>query len=209
MDSVDPFASPASAAVLDRPAVPAPAEGEPSLPASAAEQPAAAEATDVSSGRGRGEGSARTRGIASGGAPVSVPDRPGQPVWPGGESADEQYVPDEAFDASDLHLVNRELNRCRARLFRVSGALRAAQRAAAEADLQYRRELRRALVTVSGGTAESRKAVAELQCEPFENEQVIAQQVVEEWKKRAMDARDDLKAVENLSHNVRAQMDIR
>lgn len=149
--------------------------------------------------------------MAQGGRRTSVqPAAPKAPVFPGASThPDAEYVPDEEFDSSDLALVNRELNRARARLFRVSQALRDAQRDEALADIAYRRGIRRELVSLSGGSAESRKALAELACEGAEDVLVVSRQVADEWKKRAMDARDDLKAIENLSHNVRAQMDVR
>lgn len=155
------------------------------------------------------ESKGRARGMAVNGKTADLPAPPPRPTWPGAVSADDDYVPDEQFDAHDLSDVNRELNRCRSRLFRISQALKGAQRNLADAELAYNRAYRRALIAVSGGSAETRKAYAEVQCEQFENDLAVARQVVEELKKRSMDARDDLKAVENLSHNVRAQMDIR
>jgi hypothetical protein len=157
------------------------------------------------------EPKARTRGMASGGAPVGdLPVAPEPPVWPDfAKHPDATYVPDEEFDATDLMQVNRELNRARARVFRCSDILKMCQRTLAEAQSNYDRQMRRALVTVSGGTAESRKALAEIQCEEFENRVIVGKQVVEEWRRRCGDARDDLKALENISHNVRASLDIR
>jgi len=148
--------------------------------------------------------------MAMAGKPAdAAPAMPEDLAWPQVEHPDIEYVPDEEFDAQDLGAVNRELNRCRARVFRVSRELKTAEREFASAKMTYTRQMRRALVSVSGGSAETRKALAELQCEPYEDAVVISEQVVAEWKKRATDARDDLKAVENLSHNVRAQIDIR
>lgn len=180
------------------PSDPAPS---PSAPAAAQEQaaPAAKKAAPVQRGGG----------MAVGGRPVEAPGPPpATPTWPAPRSADELYVPEE-FDVTDLSAVNRELNQARARLFRVSGALKVAQRTLAEAQADYDRAMRRQLVTISGGTAETRKAIAEINCEHFENRIIVGKQIVEEWKKRAVDCRDDLKAVENIAHNVRAQMDIR
>lgn len=153
-----------------------------------------------------------SRGVsmALAGRPVGeAPVAPERPRWPGAANAEEVYVPEEEFDVSDLAEVNRQMNRARARLFRVSQHLKGAQRELAEAQIEYDRAMRRALVSLSGGTEASRKAMAEIQCEPLENRVVVAKQVVEEWKKRSIDVRDDLKAIENISHNVRAQMDIR
>lgn len=166
----------------------------------------------------------RRTGMAVNGRPVTeLPAPPATPVWPefvrdapgapatpnGAAAVDESYVPDEDFDATDLIQVNRELNRARARIFRCSQTLKRVQRALAEAQVDYDRQMRRALVSQSGGTAESRRALAEIACEEFENRVVIGKQVVEEWRRRCNDARDDLKALENISHNVRASLDIR
>lgn len=148
-------------------------------------------------------------GIAMGGKPFHVPDADPLPVFPE-PTGDEVYVPaDDGVDAWDLSRANQELNRIRARLYRLSQALREAQQRYAAAKLRYERALRRALVQVSGGTAETRKAAAELACEPFENDVVVAQQEVEALKQLAMTARADLEAVLNIAHNLRAQMDLR
>lgn len=148
------------------------------------------------------------RGMAAGGRQATLQAPAPLPVWGPPRSEDEVYVPDEEFDVTDLAEVNRQLLRAKSRLFRVSQHLKAAQRAEIEAQLTYRRAFRRCMVAITGGSAESRKALAEVQCEDFENDLVVAGQVVEEWKKRSQDCRDDLKAIENLAHNVRAQMAI-
>lgn len=191
------------------PETPAPTATEtPALAAPETAAPAAPESVEVKAEKK--PPAQRGGGMAAGGAPIdSLPAAPDRPGWPGALSPDEDYVPDEEFDATDLAEVNRELNRARARIFRCSQVLKRVQRAQAEAQVDYDRAMRRALVSISGGTSESRRAMAEIKCEEFENRVVIGKQVVEEWKKRCTDARDDLKAVENISHNVRAQIDIR
>lgn len=179
-------------------ATPAPAAAAPLPRQAAAQQPASA---------GQRAERERSRSVAMGGQRAQVKPVPEAPQWPD-QTTEDMYIPEEEFDSSDLSVINRELNRCRARLFRVSHSMKDAQRKLREAELLYSRHMRRALVQVSGGTAETRKAVAEMECEPFENDMVVKQQVVEELRKRAQDVRDDLKAVENLSHNARAQMNI-
>lgn len=128
------------------------------------------------------------------------------PRWPEQVTADEGYVPDSEVDFAELSEINRMLNRCRARMFRTSAALKAAQRSYGEAQIAYDRAMRRHMVTLSGGTEASRRAMAEILCEDLENDVIVMRQVVEECKKRSLDVRDDLKAVENLAHNARAQM---
>lgn len=148
------------------------------------------------------------RGLAAGGRQATMKAPAPLPDWPQPRSEDEVYVPDEEFDVSDLSEVNRQMLRAKSRLFRASQYLKDAQRAEIDAQLTYRRAYRRFIVSLTGGSAESRKALAEVYCEEFENAMVVAGQVVEEWKKRAQDCRDDLRAIENLAHNVRAQMAI-
>lgn len=145
--------------------------------------------------------------MALDGAPVrSLPETPPMPRWPERVTADEDYVPDAEVDFAELSEINRMLNRCRARMFRTSAALKAAQRSYGEAQIAYDRAMRRHMVTLSGGTEASRRAMAEILCEDLENDVIVMRQVVEECKKRSLDVRDDLKAVENLAHNARAQM---
>lgn len=188
----------------ERPTVTPPTIGErPQEPPEAVKRPVAPRTAHV----GANESQERARGVAVGGRVATVAPMPSAPQWP--STVGSEYVPDEELDASDLGEINRELNRCRARLFRVSESLKHAQRELRDAELLYSRQMRRALVKTTGGTAETRRAVAEMECEPFENDMVVKQQVVEELRKRALDVRDDLKAVENLSHNARAQMNLR
>lgn len=193
---------------------PAPASAPAPAPAAA---PAADAVLDESAGaeskaktKSASSGAApRSSSMASGGRPVEAPpSAPHAPLWPGPANPEEAYVPSE-FDCSDLAEVNRQMNRARARLFRVSASLKDAQRGLVDASMAYERQMRRELVTLSGGTEASRRAMAEIRCEHLENAVVVAKQVEQEWKKRAMDVRDDLRAIENISHNVRAQMDVR
>lgn len=194
---------------VHEPAVPATAMATTTPPAAPPSAPAPAAEAVVESAEKKKASPARGASMASGGQPVEVPGAaPAAPEWPDARTDDEVYVPEE-FDATDLAEVNRELNRARARLFRVSAELKRVQRYMAEAQCDYDRQMRRELVAITGGTAETRKAMAEIRCEPLENRIVVGKQIVEEWKKRSTDCRDDLKAVENIAHNARAQMDVR
>lgn len=160
------------------------------------------------SGKASGEG-ARARGLAVAGKTPQVPGMPSLPQWVEPSGADETYVPDEEYDANDLSDVNREINRTKSRLFRVGNLLADANRAHAEAVLTYDRQYRRALIGISGGSAETRKALAELQCEDFENDVLVTKQVAERLKELANAVRRELDAVQNQSHNVRAMLGIR
>ena len=145
--------------------------------------------------------------MAKDGRPVSTdyPAPSGVLSWPAASTM-EAYLPEETFDYTDLNMLNKELLKAMRRLFEVSQALKTEQRLLAEAELTYREHMRRTMVKVSGGSAEIRKALAELDCEQYENAVWLRTQTVEEMKKRSMDCRDHLKGLENLSHNVRAQI---
>jgi hypothetical protein len=180
----------------------------PKPPAPRKEAAAPTDAAPPAEGGEEGK-AARSRGLASGGRTADIPPMPPAPAWDQAAGPNDDYLPAETADYTDLSQVNLDINRARRRLFQVSAALRIASREAIEAEVTYRRHMRRALVSLSGGSAEGRKAMAEMQCEEYENAMVVTAQVVEELKKRSTDARDDLKAAENIAHNVRAQMDVR
>lgn len=188
MTSTDPFASPIVGGGSNPSSQ---AKGRPSRPAQAPEP------------------GARARGVASGGKAPNVPDMPGLPQWSGPVIAEETYIPSEEFDAKDVSDINRELNRVKTRLFKVGQALDAANAELAEAELIYDRHYRRALVRVTGGSAEIRKAVAELECEPYENDLAVKRQVCERLKRLVGAVRHELDAVQGQSHNMRSLAGIR
>ena len=149
----------------------------------------------------------RTPALAVGGKRISdIPDPQQVPTWPSPDTGEEVYVPDDQYDFVDLNAVNTALNQARSRLFRITNHLRDAQRSRVDKEIVYKREMRRALISITGGSAELRKAMAEVQCEGHENDMIVAQQIEEEWKRRVVVARDDLDALQNLSHNIRAQV---
>jgi hypothetical protein len=188
MTDVDPFAFGAP----DVTAVP-----EPAAPAAAAEP-----ATESTSGR-------RRTGLASGGTSYQMPDRgDGAPVlhFPA-PPTDEAFEPEDV-DFEDLLSVNRAINQARGRLFRVNRELAIAAEAASAAELAYSSQFNRELVGMSGGSAETRKAAAEVNCEDRYSEMVVARRFEERLKRLSQTVRADLDALQNISHNVRAQLDV-
>lgn len=131
------------------------------------------------------------------------------PQWP---SSDMQDAGDGAveseIDYSDLDALNRDLLRLRSRMNRIRRQMREAGREAIEAKLNYQRAMRRALVQQSGGSAESRKAAAELMCEDLEAEMVMRQQVSDELATRFRAIRDDIENAKVVAYNLRALMNI-
>jgi hypothetical protein len=147
-------------------------------------------------------------GPVAGGRRVTVPAARPLPRW---APTDEQDRGDEeagSLDYHDLADVNRDLLRLRARLHRVRRGMRQAARDAVEAKLTYHRALRRALVQQSGGSAESRKASAELLCEDLEADMVMKLQVVDEFNSLFRAIRDDVENAKTVAYNLRALMQI-
>lgn len=138
----------------------------------------------------------------------SFPTPPPLPPWGSTEAQDRGDGVDEQIDYSDLDAVNRDLVRLRVRLNRARRGMRQAAREAVEAKLAYHRALRRALVQQSGGTAEMRKATAELMCEELEAEMVMKQQVADEFVSVFRSVRDDVENAKTVAYNIRALVNL-
>lgn len=151
-----------------------------------------------------GEVSAGRGGVVSGGKRTPFPAAPPMPTWPDQSYQDEFDGADGQIDYSDLAASNRDLMRQRVRLAKARRALREANRTSAEAKLKYGREMRRALIQQSGGSAESRRAAAEIACEAFENDMVVASAVAADAETYFRSVRDDIDAAKVVAYNLRA-----
>lgn len=105
---------------------------------------------------------------------------------------------------TDLETLNKDLLHLRIRMNRIRREMRSAGRAAVEAKMRYQRAFRRALIQQSGGSAEMRKASAELECEDLEADMVMKQQVSDEYTTLFRAARDDVENVKTVAFNLRA-----
>lgn len=141
------------------------------------------------------------------GKPIVIGPPNPLPAWGDTDVQDSGDLQGEV-DYQDLDSVNRDLTRLRIRLHRVRRGMRAAAREAVEAKLVYNRALRRALVQQTGGSAEMRKASAELLCEDLEADMVIKQQVVEEYSSLFRAIRDDIENAKTIAFNLRSLMNI-
>lgn len=144
----------------------------------------------------------------SGGRRHPIPPATAFPAWPGVAEQDAGDGVEDPVDYADLEAVNRDLLRLRVQLNRVRRQMRQAGREAVEAKLVYQRAMRRALVQQSGGSAESRKASAELLCEDLEVAMVMAAQVADEYVSRFRAIRDDVENAKTVAYNLRALMNI-
>lgn len=145
-------------------------------------------------------------GPVMGGARVPIPEAPALPAWRSPAPQDAGDGVDADLDYTDLDAVNRDLVHLRVRMNRIRRQMRAAAREAVEAKLEYQRALRRALVQQSGGSAETRKAHAELLCEDLEAAYVMATQVADEYSTLFRNARDDVENAKTVAYNLRALM---
>ncbi len=143
-------------------------------------------------------------GPVAGGQRNPLPNPPGPHTWNDTERQDAGDGVDDEIDFSTLEAVNLDLIHLRQRMNRIRRQMREAQRAAVDAKLAYQRQFRRALVVQSGGSAESRKAHAELQVEALETDLRVAEQVAEEYLVLWRTARDDVESAKTVAYNLRA-----
>jgi hypothetical protein len=164
----------------------------------------------IASGSSVDGSSAREEELVPRGGPVVnnrrvvVPPAPPMPPWADSSSQDQGDGADGDVDYSDLEALNRDLQKQRIRMNRVRREMRRAGREALEAKMAYQRSLRRALVQQTGGSAETRKASAELQCEALEAEMAMRSQVADEYSTLFRSIRDDIENAKVVSYNLRA-----
>lgn len=147
-------------------------------------------------------------GPVFGGKRTEIPNPQPLPSWESTEIQDWQDGADGGVDYSDLTALNKDLQRLRIRMAKIRREMRRAAREATEAKLLYQRALRRALVQQSGGSAESRKASAELLCEDLEADMVMKAQIAEEYNTLFRSVRDDVENAKVVAYNLRALMSI-
>lgn len=147
-------------------------------------------------------------GPVSGGRRLPIPPAPELPAWADPGPQDHEDGADGQLDYSDLAALNRDLLRLRVRMNRVRRAMRQASRDAAEAKLRYQRSLRRALVQQTGGSAETRRAAAELMCEDLEADVVMKAQVADEYTTLFRSVRDDIENAKVVAYNLRALVNL-
>lgn len=145
-------------------------------------------------------------GPVSNGRRSPVPTAPPLPAWADAAPQDhgDGATNEDEIDYSDLASLNRDLQRLRIRMNRVRREMRRAQRESIEAKLAYNRALRRALVQQTGGSAETRKANAELLCEELEAVMVMKAQVADEYNTLFRAVRDDIENAKVVAYNLRA-----
>lgn len=114
----------------------------------------------------------------------------------------------EAADLSDLVAVNTELARLRVKLTHTRRLMSKTGRARVDAEVMYDRALNRKMLTVDGRTVAERQAYAEIACEALENEKLVAKALHEEAISMHRTVRDELDAVEQISNNLRAEMNL-
>lgn len=151
----------------------------------------------------RRDGMAPRGGPVAGGRPAAWGEAAPLPEWNDPSLQDDEDGADGNLDYSDLSAVTHDLLRQRVRLNRTRRRMRAAAREATEARLRYQRALRRALVQQSGGSAETRRAAAELLCEELEADMVMKQQVADEYSSLFRSVRDDIDNAKTAAYNLR------
>lgn len=201
LENDDPFGDiPAAGGPVPVPA-PSPAVSEPNP--FDAEPPAAPTAAVRAPAEGPAETVVPRGGPVANGRREAIPPAPPLPRWEDPANQDRGDALDVEVDYSDLAALNRDLLRLRVQMSRVRRAMRTAGREAVEAKLEYQRALRRALVQQTGGSAETRKAAAELMCEELEARVTTLEKVADEYNTLFRSVRDDIENAKVVAYNLR------
>ena len=156
----------------------------------------------------------QTTGLAINGQAVKVTDYPAQPTpLPAPArvttpSSWENYVPSDDIDHTDLQQVTTELSRLRMRLHQIRIELKNAERDVTRHRYLYEAMKKRYMVSLSGGSAAEREAMAELKCEDLYTNYIVAATVAKEIAGHSRDTRSDLDTLKEISNNLRRQIDL-
>lgn len=149
-------------------------------------------------------------GVAYGGKAMDISNPPGLPnlpSWPD-ESMEDQYIPQEIDDISDLRVATREMLRLRVLLHKARRQLDQARREETAAMIKQRQHYSREFIKISGGTEATRKAVAEIQNEAYMSDVLIAQAVAKEKMELSRTIAKEIEAWKTICDNIRKQMSI-
>lgn len=151
-----------------------------------------------------------TGGIAYRGMPQDLTMYPPSapiPKWPEATIEDE-YIPANIDDFTDLNAATRELLRLRVLLHKARKQLDYARRMETEAMVSQRQHYARELISVSGGTEATRKAFAEIQNESYMSHVLVAQAVAKEKMELSRTFVKEIEALKTICDNIRKQMSI-
>lgn len=118
----------------------------------------------------------------------------------------ESFAPAAELDFSDMAKLNNQIVLTRRRMFLVQNQLREAERAAVEADANYRMAYARELVKLSGGSERQRLAVADIRTEEEWGDKLVKEQVAKEFVSLLRAIRSDVDILMTLANNIRAQI---
>lgn len=118
------------------------------------------------------------------------------------------YQPSDDIDYTDLAKVNSELIALRIRSNRIRMELREAERMALKAKYIYESQKKRVMISLSGGSAGEREAMAELLCEEAYGNFLVTTMVAKEITQHNRDLRTDLETLREISNNLRRLIDL-
>lgn len=147
----------------------------------------------------------RRPSLAVGGR-IADPDKIPQASFPGYSATQLQYEVEALADDADLRKLMHNILIARQRLYYVTKMLSDAQRRAVEAKYDWKSALNRKILSVSGGTEKDRVALAEVSVEKEYSAYLAAEQEAEDALNLLRAIRTDLDSLQNLSYNIRAQM---
>lgn len=113
-----------------------------------------------------------------------------------------------ASDHDDLLRINHQLDADRLALFKLSSAIRKAEREELRAKARYECEYNRAYMMSEAKPDSARKSMAEMQTEKWKNKWAVARQLTRELVRTSQDISNDLDTLKVLSYNMRKEMDL-
>ena len=117
-----------------------------------------------------------------------------------------QYV--QEVDSYTVEDINRKIDEARINIIQATNLMHQASRKVNETKMAYSAAQSRAILKTSGATESIRKAAADIQVEEQYGEYLVAQQAESYLKSLLQGLRSNLDALTQISHNIRAQINI-
>lgn len=109
------------------------------------------------------------------------------------------------LSVEDLEQINERLNKTRIALFKVMDLINNYDRRANKAKTEYDRQWRRSYISAEERTEKQRVERANLECELFENEVILNQQIVQELRRFSDTLKAEVGVLQTVSSNLREQ----
>lgn len=111
-------------------------------------------------------------------------------------------------DHEDFSRLNSQIDTLRVGLYDISVNIKSAELKLRKAQVEYKRRLDRAYLSVDAKTEQMRKTIASVQCEAYENVVITREFIYNDLKRRASQMVSELDALKTLAYNLRKEADL-